>query len=165
MDRDDLIPKAFFITSGVGSANDQDNAFDLALVDAGISECNLVAVSSILPVTAVETAQQELTPGAITFCVMSRADGKSGEVIGAGVGYGWLFQRSRDSSDDIAFGIVCEHHGHYPAEYLRNKIREKLYMMADSRNCEIRVNKIEQKSVEVAEAKSASVVAALVFVF
>ena len=165
MERDKLIPKAFFITSGVGMANDPDTAFDLALMDAGISECNLVEVSSILPVTAVEIDQQELTPGGITFCVMSRADGKSGEVIGAGVGYGWLFHHSKDSHHKIAFGIVCEHHGHYPGDYLRTKIREKQYMMADSRNREIEVNKVEVKSVEVAEDKFGSVVAALVFVF
>jgi len=161
-----LIPKAFFLTSGVGMANDQDNAFDLALRDAGISECNLVNVSSILPAKAVEIDQKPLTPGEITFCVLSRAEGKSGEVIGAGVGYGWLFHNSNstNSLDQLDFGIICEHHGHYSTEFMRNKIQEKLYMMAASRNRDLTLKKLEVKSVEVDADKFGSVVAALVFV-
>ncbi|MCD6203017.1 MAG: pyruvoyl-dependent arginine decarboxylase, partial [Methanophagales archaeon] len=104
-----MIPKAFFITSGVGMAHDQDAAFDIALQDAGIGECNLVEVSSILPAKAEEIDKMSCTPGEITFCVLSRMAGKSGELIGAGVGYGWL----RDSTNSPVFGIICEHHGHH----------------------------------------------------
>jgi arginine decarboxylase len=159
-----LIPRAFFVTSGVGMDLEQTNAFDFALCDAGIGECNLVEVSSILPANAVETERDTVTliPGEITFCVMSRADGKSGEVIGAGIGYGWIGERR-------AFGIICEHHGHYSREYLLEKIREKLYKMAETRihdkKIEIEEKKLEVKSVEVEEGKFGSVVVALVFVF
>ena len=161
-----MIPKAFFITSGVGMAHDQDAAFDLALQDAGIGECNLVEVSSILPAKAEEIDKMSCTPGEITFCVLSRMAGKSGELIGAGVGYGWL----RDSTNSPVFGIICEHHGHHSRDYLTLKIKNKLKTMADSRNrnmdkeLKLDLKRIEVKTAVVEEHKFGSVVAALVFV-
>jgi len=161
-----MIPKAFFITSGVGMAHDQDAAFDIALQDAGIGECNLVEVSSILPAKAEEIDKMSCTPGEITFCVLSRMAGKSGELIGAGVGYGWL----RDSTSSPVFGIICEHHGHHSRDYLTLKIRNKLKTMADSRNrnidkeLKLDLKRIEVKTAVVEEHKFGSVVAALVFV-
>ena len=161
-----MIPKAFFITSGVGMAHDQDAAFDIALQDAGIGECNLVEVSSILPAKAEEIDKMSCTPGEITFCVLSRMAGKSGELIGAGVGYGWL--RDSTDSDSPVFGIICEHHGHHSRDYLTLKIRNKLKTMADSRNMDkelkLDLKRIEVKTAVVEEHKFGSVVAALVFV-
>jgi arginine decarboxylase len=155
-----LIPREFFVTSGVGMDSEQAAAFDFALCDAGIGECNLVGVSSILPVKAVERERNEviITPGEITFCVMSRADGKSGEVIGAGIGYGRMVEGNGS-------GIICEHHGHHSEDYLAEKIREKLYKMADVRAKEIVVKGLKAKSIEVEEGNFGSVVVALVFVF
>ncbi len=155
---------------------EQANAFDLALCDAGIGECNLVKVSSILPAKAVETERDKVTliPGEITHCVMSRADGEAGEVIGAGIGYGWIWEENEDGVERKDFGIICEHHGHYSREYLMEKIREKLYKMAETRirdkkikmkmKVEIEGKKLEVKSVEVEDGKFGSVVVALVFV-
>ena len=168
-----MIPKAFFVTSGVGMDAEQANAFDLALCDAGISECNLVEVSSILPADAVETERDKVTiiPGEITYCVMSRADGKAGEVIGAGIGYGWIVKENENGVEQRDFGIICEHHGHYSREYLMEKICEKLYKMIETRipdkkmKMEVKGKKSEVKSVEVEEGKFGSVVVALVFVF
>ncbi|MGB2727618.1 MAG: pyruvoyl-dependent arginine decarboxylase [Halobacteriota archaeon] len=166
MEKERLIPGAFFVTSGVGMDFEQAIAFDLALSNAGISECNLVEVSSILPADAVEIERSEvmLTAGEITFCVLSRADGKSGEVIGAGIGYGRI-----GIENEHGFGIICEHHGHYSREYLVAKISEKLYTMAETRirgkKIEIEGKKLEVKSEEVEVGKFGSVVVALVFVF
>ena len=166
MGEKNLIPRAFFVTSGVGMDFEQANAFDLALCDAGIGECNLVEVSSILPAKAIEIEQSEVTliPGEITYCVMSRADGKAGEVIGAGIGYGWIGKDKKKGEERRDFGIICEHHGHYSKEYMMEKIREKLYAMADTRDKKIVEKKLEVKSVEVEEGKFGSVVVVLVFI-
>ncbi len=172
MEKERLIPKAFFVTSGAGMDTEQANAFDLALCDAGIGECNLVEVSSILPAKAVETERDKVTqiPGEITYCVMSRADGKAGEIIGAGIGYGWIVKGNDEVVEKKDFGIICEHHGHYSAEYLKEKIREKLYKMTESRipdkkmKIELAGEKSEVKSVEVEAGKFGSVIVALVFV-
>ncbi len=162
------IPKAFFVTSGVGMDTEEANTFDLALRDAGIGECNLVEVSSILPTNAVETERSKVTipPGSITFCVMSRADGKSGEIIGAGIGYGWIGQEMDEKGEEHRdFGIVCEHHGHYSKDYVMAKIHEKLYTMAEIRGKKILKKDFIVESVEVPNGKFGSVVVALVFAF
>ena len=162
-----MVPEAFFVTSGVGMDTEHANAFDLALRDAGIGECNLVGVSSILPVNAVVTERRNvtITPGSITFCVLSRADGKSGEVIGAGVGYGWLGAKTEGGEAQSEFGIICEHHGHHAREYLTEKVQEKLQTMARIRDMELLDNELLVESVEVEKGKFGAVVAALVFVF
>jgi arginine decarboxylase len=163
-----LVPRAFFITSGVGMDSEQTTAFDLALCDAGIGENNLVEVSSIIPMKAVETERSDVTftAGEITFCVISRADGWSGEVIGAGIGYSWLTDVDAGDESQNIFGIIGEHHGHYPSEYLEVKIREKLYKMAEARNKKIVGTRIKAKAVavEVEEGRFGSVVVILVFV-
>jgi len=166
MGKEKQIPRAFFVTSGVGMDFEQANAFDLALCDARIGECNLVEVSSILPAKAIEIEQSEVTliPGEITYCVMSRADGKTGEVIGAGIGYGWVGEDKKKGEERRDFGIICEHHAHYSREYMKEKIRGKLYKMADTRDKKIVEKKLEVKSVEVEEGKFGSVVVVLVFV-
>lgn len=162
-----MVPRAFFVTSGLGMDPEQANAFDLALQDAGIGECNLVEVSSILPAKAeaIERSEAVITPGSIAFCVMSRADGKSGEVIGAGVGYGWLGEENKNGDEEREFGIIREHHGHHSREYLAEKVREGLYKMAENRNKKILEKDLLVESVEVAKGKFGSVVVALVFVF
>ena len=44
----DLMPRKFFVTSGTALSDISEmNAFDQALVEAGIAEANLVPVSSI----------------------------------------------------------------------------------------------------------------------
>lgn len=162
-----MVPKAFFVTSGMGMDAEQTNAFDLALRDAGIGECNLVEVSSILPANAVETERSSvtITPGNITFCVMSRADGKSGEIIGAGVGYGWLGVENENGEAEREFGIVCEHHGHCSRDYLAEKVHEKLYKMAEIRDKKLLKKELLVESSEVEKGNFGSVVVVLVFVF
>jgi len=162
-----MVPKAFFVTSGVGMDSEHANAFDLALRDAGIGECNLVEVSSILPAQAVETERSSvmITPGNITFCVMSRAEGKSGEVIGAGIGYGRVGKENERGEEQSEFGIICEHHGHCSRDYLAEKVQEKLDKMAEIRAKKILKKESLVESVEVEKGKFGSVVVALVFVF
>lgn len=48
------MPKAFFLTRGIGEHKEQLTAFELALHDADIEQQNLVTVSSILPPWCVE---------------------------------------------------------------------------------------------------------------
>ena len=72
-----LIPKEFFTTSGKAISGVSDlNAFDLALMHAGIEEQNLVAVSSIIPPEAVEVPRCRLPMGAVTHCVLAFGERK-----------------------------------------------------------------------------------------
>ena len=151
-----FLPKRFWVTSGAGMDNSKLNAFDLALMDAKISECNLVRVSSILPRDAKEIEPIKITPGAITYCVMSRMDGKSGETIGAGVGWGWL------GKNEDRFGIVYEYYGPHSNEYIRKKLEKGLQRMANVRDLELSGMKFCTRSVKV-EDIFGSVVAVLVY--
>ena len=161
-----MIPRAFFVTAGTGMDQEQMNAFDHALQAAGISECNLVEVSSILPANAQEMSRENvrLLPGEITFCVLSRADGKAGERIGAGIGYGWLGSKDERGEVQRAYGIICEHYGHYSRTYLAEKIREKLIRMAELRGKRLVKMDVLAESVEVERGAFGSVVVALVFI-
>ena len=54
-----LVPKKFFISSGCAVSKVSDlNAFDKALLEAGIGELNIVSVSSVLPVGAEQVGEQ-----------------------------------------------------------------------------------------------------------
>jgi len=59
------MPKRFFVTSGKAASRVSDlNAFDEALLNAGIGEQNLVIVSSILPIGVKQTRKTSLPMGA-----------------------------------------------------------------------------------------------------
>ena len=97
-----LKPKKFFVVGGKGlSKVSKLNAFDMALKEAGISQCNLVPVSSILPRDIEEISPVQIEAGEITFVIMARQDGEGGEEISAGLAWA----RTND------FGLVVEGHG------------------------------------------------------
>jgi arginine decarboxylase len=155
-----LIPKTYFVTSG--GAQDEEstlNAFDMALRKGKITQCNLVSVSSILPTEAVEVEPVDLPPGTITFCVLARMDGQSGDRIGAGIGYGIL------EGKNGSYGIVAEQHGYSSARYMREKLILKMERMAKMRNMKLISHKSKVESLEVDEDYFGSVIVALVYLF
>ena len=103
-----FVPRGIFLTKGVGRHREELHSFELALRDAGIEKCNLVQVSSILPpgcrLFSKATAIQEIQPGAITFCVMSRCcSDEPGRLLAASVG-------CAVPADKTAYGYISEHH-------------------------------------------------------
>jgi arginine decarboxylase len=76
------VPKKVFLTKGVGIHVERLNSFEEALRDARLSRMNLVMVSSIVPphceLVGLEEGLTLLSPGQITFCVMSRCDSDEG---------------------------------------------------------------------------------------
>ena len=71
-----MVPKKVFFTKGVGKHRNELQSFELALRNAGIEKSNLVNVSSIVPpnckILSKEFGVDQLEPGQITYCVMSR---------------------------------------------------------------------------------------------
>lgn len=101
-------PKKIFFTKGVGSHKEELHSFELALRDAGIEKCNMVQVSSIFPpgckVISRNKGLQELQPGDITYCVMSRnSSNEPRRLIAASVG-------CAIPADRNAYGYISEHH-------------------------------------------------------
>jgi len=104
---DSFMPKKFF-TKGAGTHKDELHSFERALRDAGIEKCNLVQVSSIFPPRCkmISKAQglKQLTPGAITYCVMSRCcTNEPKRLMAASVG-------CAIPADKSSYGYISEHH-------------------------------------------------------
>jgi len=124
-----MIPKEFFVTTGKSvSSVSELNAFDLALKDAGIAQCNLVCVSSVLPANCKEIDLKPLPAGTITYVVMSRMDNDGGETISAGIA--WSFE-VRNS-----YGVVAEAHGHSQEEVME-LLGSRIQEMAKARGIQI----------------------------
>lgn len=103
-----MIPKKFFLTSGVGTHKDYLSSFEAALREAGLAPFNLVSVSSILPPgckkVTWQKGLQELKPGEIVFVVLARnATNEPNRLIAASVGCAIPANRNR-------YGYLSEHH-------------------------------------------------------
>jgi arginine decarboxylase len=132
-----MIPKEFFITSGKATSPVSElNAFDLALKKAGIAQCNLVPVSSILPKGCKERKWKKIVAGTITHSVIARMDGEEGTTIGAGIA--WTWEKNRK------YGLVAEAHGHMNLKDLRETLAWKIKEMAKIR--EIEIDKISYRT-------------------
>jgi arginine decarboxylase len=102
-----LIPKRLFLTKGVGKHKEKLQSFELALRDAGIQHCNVVTVSSIVPVGCrvipKEKGRVLLTPGEITFAMLARnATKEPNRLISAAVGLAIPSTKT--------YGYISEHH-------------------------------------------------------
>lgn len=149
-------PRRFFVTSGRAlSRVSRLNAFDRALLEAGIGNCNLVPVSSIIPGGAEECGVCEIPAGSIVFVVIARMEGSGGEELGAGIAWGW--ERSR------RFGLVVEAHDNIDSDRLRRVLEDKLRDMAEARGVELVDVKYRIESLKVPDGYYGSVIAALVF--
>lgn len=105
-----LIPRKVFFTSGVGTHPEYLESFEVALRDAGIEKFNLVTVSSILPpnceIVSREEGLEELSPGEIVFCVMSRiSSNEPGKMLSASVGCALPQKTNRH-------GYISEYHAY-----------------------------------------------------
>jgi arginine decarboxylase len=103
-----MVPKRVFFTKGVGKHKQELQAFELALRDADIEQCNLVYVSSIIPpnckIITKEKGVKDLRAGEITYVVMSRnTTNEPNRLIGAAVGV--AIPKEADN-----YGYISEHH-------------------------------------------------------
>jgi arginine decarboxylase len=105
-----LVPRYAFFTKGRGINPQKLNSFEMALRDAGISQFNLVRVSSIFPphckIVSPEVGLRHLQAGQIVHCVMANSEtAEPNRLIAAAVG----LARPRDPGQ---FGYLSEHHSY-----------------------------------------------------
>lgn len=133
------------------------NAFDEALLNAGIGEINLVYVSSILPVGIKQTRRQTLPMGAITHCVLAQQRGGEGETVSAGIAYGFR--------DDDLGGYIAEGHIYGTGKGLREVLEWKMAEMAKLRGVKFRSIEYKIEDVSIPMDHYGACLAALVFLF
>ncbi len=155
-----FLPRAYFTTKGRAQSRESPlNAYDEALMDAGIAQCNVVGVSSIIPPDAEKIDPVEITPGTITFVVNAHMDGSDGETIGAGIGYAYGVRK-----DGTRYGIVAEDHGHKDKQAVEKELRDRLYRMAHVRKLDLETPELVALSIDTIERHHfGSVLAAFVY--
>jgi len=97
-----LVPDALWITHGVAEGKTPLNAFDNALLTAGIGNYNLIKVSSIAPKDAIlQVGRPEIPAGALVPAVISSiVSQEPGTPLASCVGIGF---------GDDSFGMIMEH--------------------------------------------------------
>lgn len=104
------LPKRFFLTSGWGEASTELNAFDAALIKAGIGDTNLIRMSSILPPRAEEVKNHSFPKGAfVPLAYGTITSAKPGTLISAAVAVGI-------PEDDAAAGLIMEYEHEGPQD-------------------------------------------------
>ena len=110
-------PTKYFLAHGCAEGMSELNAFDAALMNAGVGDTNLVRMSSILPPRCEEVASIELPPGALVpTAYVSVTSTKPGEVITAAVAIAI-------PEDEDHPGLIMEHHDHAPSAQVEEQAR------------------------------------------
>jgi arginine decarboxylase len=98
-------PNAYALVRGAAEGPQLLNAFDHALLEAGVGDTNLVKMSSILPPGAEQVAAFDLPKGAlvpVAYAAIERQ--QPGMIISSAVAVGV-------PEDPQESGVIMEHHG------------------------------------------------------
>jgi len=145
------------VTSGKATSPISElNAFDLALKNAGIAQCNLVSVSSVLPPRCKETKLKQMPIGAITHAVVARMNAEGEATIGAGIVWAW--------EKDKKYGIVAEAYGYLDKKALERTLEWKIREMAKIREIEIDKINYRMETLKVPTDNYGCVIAALIYI-
>ena len=118
----DLVPRAMFLTKGMGRHREQLTSFELALRDAGIAHVNLVTVSSIFPphcrIVPKNRGVEMLSPGQVVFSVIARmSTDEAFRMAACSIGvaipgdpkkYGYLSEHHAFGQNEKQAGDYCE---------------------------------------------------------
>ncbi|MFH1079930.1 MAG: pyruvoyl-dependent arginine decarboxylase [Pseudomonadota bacterium] len=94
------IPTTYFVTTGTGESDQgippdpyETFSYDIALLNAGIENFNVVYYTSVLPPESdevpFETVKRYFHHGAVLETIMAKAGGNKGDTVAAGVGRVW----------------------------------------------------------------------------
>jgi len=179
------LPKAVFLTKGVGRHREKLSSFELSLRAANIAVYNLVRVKSIFPPNCKLISQQEglkyLSPGQIVFAVMSdNATNEPHRLVASSVGvaipanaatYGYLSehhsfgetdQKAGDYAEDLAATMLATTLGiSFDPETAWNE-REQVFKMEKTM---LKTRNVVQSAEGSTNGKWSTVVALGVFIF
>jgi arginine decarboxylase len=113
-------PDKYFLVAGYAEGQTPLNAFDNALMKAGIGNTNLIRISSILPPSCTEIPAQKLPYGALIPTAFAEEESEvPGTVISAAVACGV-------PEDPELPGVIMEHHLQGDEETCRREVIEKV---------------------------------------
>ena len=150
-----MYPQFYRISSGKGVSSHELVSFDNALINAGISNYNLLRVSSILPAGCKKCSTISLKPGSpLLVAYGSISSDKSGQLISSAVGIGV-------PSENTNIGIIMEYSGFTDAKYAEQIV--KTMIEESMKNHNIELDKIQLSSIEceVPETKFLTVISAV----
>jgi len=135
------IPKAYFTATGCGETDLgagvdpwETGAYDLALLDAGIENYNIVQYSSVMPKECVKHERKDiehlLHHGAVLETIMANINGVQGDHLCAGVLTAHV--RDKDSGESIG-GFACEYEGHAKPERAKKILLTSMQGLIDRR--------------------------------
>ncbi|MEO0202919.1 MAG: arginine decarboxylase, pyruvoyl-dependent [candidate division WOR-3 bacterium] len=131
--------KRLYICSGVGKGSTPLNAFDNALISAGVGNYNLLKVSSIVPPNVEIVNSIDLKPGSLLPIAYGYTISKDeGKVISSAVSI--AIPKNRNN-----IGVIMEVSGYYSEE----EIRKIAYNMA------LEAMKFRNLEIDFIEVKSA----------
>jgi arginine decarboxylase len=111
-----ILPRAVTVVAGAGEGATDLNAFDHALMDAGIANLNFLRVTSIFPQGATVVPMRPFVPGMLMPAVYARISRHTpGERIAAAVGVG---------IGDEGYGVIMEHSHAGSAENAEEIVRK-----------------------------------------
>ena len=147
-------PTQYFLVSGASDGTTPLNAFDGALLQAGIGNTNIVKMSSIVPPHCQRVSPIALPPGALVpAAYASLTSDVPGELISAGVALALPHDAERN-------GLIME----YSAKGDRAKIEETVRNMAveGMRVRKWEIKELKSIAVEYKVKKVGAVLAAIV---
>jgi arginine decarboxylase len=132
-------PTQYFLVSGASDGYTRLNAFDGALLQAGIGNTNIVKMSSIVPPRCQQISPVPLPPGALVPTAYASITSEvPGEIISAGIAVALPADESRN-------GLIME----YSAKGNRSQIEEKVRTMT--------VEGMKLRGWEIKEIKSIAI--------
>ncbi len=115
------VPTKYYLVRGCAEGFTTLNAFDSALLNAGVGNTNLVRMSSILPPKCERIAPVKLPQGALVPVAYSAIEStRPGEVITAAVAIAY-------PTDEDHCGLIMEYHEAAP----KDEVEEKVCRMAE----------------------------------
>ncbi|MFP4006091.1 MAG: pyruvoyl-dependent arginine decarboxylase [Candidatus Hadarchaeia archaeon] len=147
------IPKEASLTSGAAEGESELEAFDNALIEAGIGNVNLVKVSSILPEKCSVVNNIKPEPGEIVYTALTKATSSEPEIrLSASVSIAESFK---------GIGVISEFKGSESKEKTEEESRRIAERMLKKRG--LKNKRIYTESASHTVKKHGSVVAAVIF--
>lgn len=148
------VPSKFWLVVGNGESDLSSlNAFDAALLNAGIGHLNLIRYSSILPENAsISPPPVDILPGSRTGAILAVAEGAQGDIISSGIAFGKV-------ESITPHYIVFEAHGNFDRIELQRRLQMMIVEALSLRNSEESRVFMKVNGLEVTREFGCSIVA------